>query len=336
MLDAASGQRGGVAMRREGSARPNPIARLARSKHVQGYLYVGPWLFGFLVFWLKPLIDLVSHSFAHYNLFSPPRPVGFDNYRRLLTNDAIFAQVAQNMLVYVLGATILSILTGLFFATLLAREFRFNHGFRIIIYVPSLLIGTATGVLFKQVFRGDENGLLNTVLALFGLGPVNWLNNFNQPQFVLLPLVLVNLWFIGGTMIIFLAGIKSIAPSLYEAASIDGAGTWQSFRSITLPLLAPVIIFNSVMTLIGHLQVFETPLIFASSGGLTGTDVLGYHNNLAFFLTYLYREAFVDGNFGYGSALAVVIFAVALVLTALVLWIGRRYTYYGQQLAEAE
>jgi len=322
---------------RQGAARSsNPIGQLLRNDNVQGYLYIAPWLFGFLIFGLKPLLELIYHSFTKYNLYLPPQWVGTKNYQQLLTNDPIFVQVAQNMLIYVVGATVVSIGVALFFATLLARNFRGNHVFRIILYVPSLLIGTATGALFKQVFRGDENGLANMFLSLFGIGPVNWITNYDQPLFALLPLVLVNLWFIGGAMIIFLAGIKSIAPSLYEAAQVDGAGPWRCFRTITLPLLAPVIIFNTIMTLIGHLQVFETPLIFASSGGMTGTDVLGYHNNLAFFLTYLYRTAFIDGDFGYGSALAVLIFLVALVLTVLVLWIGRRYTYYGQQLAEAE
>ncbi len=331
MFNAATGQR-----TRARVGRPGFIGRLLRGDDLQGYLYIAPWLFGFLVFGLKPLIELVYHSFTRFNLFSSPRWVGTHNYQELLTNDSIFGRTAQNMLVYVVGATIVTICVGLFFGTLLARQFRGNHVFRIILYVPSLLIGTATGALFKQVFRGDENGLANIFLGLFGLGPVNWVNDFNHPQFVLLPLVLVNLWFVGGTMIIFLAGVKGISPAYYEAAQMDGAGPWRSFRSITLPLLAPVIIFNTIMTLIGHLQVFETPLIFASSGGVTGTDPLGYHDNLAFFLTYLYRTAFVDGDYGYGSALAVIIFAVALVLTFLVLWVGRRYTYYGQQLAEAE
>lgn len=336
VFNAATGQRAGSAGRQGVARRSNPIGRIVGNHNVQGYLYIAPWLFGFIVFGLKPLIELIYHSFTKYNLYLPPQWVGPKNYQDILTNDPIFGQVAQNMLIYVIGATIVSIVVALFFATLLARDFRGNHVFRIIIYVPSLLIGTATGALFKQVFRGDENGLANMFLHLFGVGPVNWITNYDQPVFVLVPLILVNLWFIGGGMIIFLAGIKSIPPSLYEAAQMDGAGAWRCFRTVTLPLLAPVIIFNTIMTLIGHLQVFETPLIFATSGGMTGTDVLGYHYNLAFFLTYLYRVAFIDGDFGYGSALAVIIFAAALILTVIVLWVGRRYTYYGQQLAEAE
>jgi multiple sugar transport system permease protein len=132
-------------------------------------------------------------------------------------------------------------------------------------------------------------------------------------------------------MLIFLAGLKGISKTYYEAALIDGAGLWQRFRSITLPLLTPVILFNTVYTLIGHIQVFDTALIFVGGGtgsiGIT-TPVLGYRNSLSVFLTYLYQEAFFNHNYGYGSAVAIVIFLTTLVLTAVVLIIFQRFTYY--------
>ena len=314
-------------------------ARIWRNRHVQGYLYVGLWIVGFALFFIRPLIDLVAHSFTQFDLFTPPTPVGWDNYDRLFTNDPIFVQVVKNMVVYVFGATCVTMGLGLLFGVLLSRHFRFNHFFRVLLYAPSLLTGMATGVLFNQVFRNDENGLANVLLGQLGFSPVNWIQNYDQEWFALIALILVNVWFIGGTMIIFIAGINGINPAYYEAAAIDGAGPFRRFTSVTLPLLSPVILFNTVMVLVGHLQVFETPLIFSGGGGNAGsntnTDILGYHYSLGFFLTYLYRLGWVNNRFGYASALAVVIFLVAMVLTAVVFWIGRKYTYYGQQLAEA-
>ena len=157
--------------------------------------------------------------------------------------------------------------------------------------------------------------------------------DYNHPIVALIALVLVNLWFMGGTMLIFLAGLKGISASFYEAARVDGAGRWSIFWRITLPLLSPVIVFNTILTLIGHIQVFETPLVFAVSQGsvASGTsNPLGYHNDLATFLTYIYERAFVLNDFGYASALAVVVFIITLLLTLMVL-VGSRFTYGGDQ-----
>jgi multiple sugar transport system permease protein len=135
----------------------------------------------------------------------------------------------------------------------------------------------------------------------------------------------------GGAMLIFIAGLKGISPTFYDAAKIDGAGPWQRFRKVTLPLLTPVLLFNTVITLIGNIQAFALPLIFSGGGsGSVGsvTSVLGYRSSLSMFLTYLFQEGFVDHHYGYASALAMVIFVISLILTAIVLVIFQRFTYY--------
>jgi multiple sugar transport system permease protein len=214
---------------------------------------------------------------------------------------------------------------------LLNRAFPGNHFFRTVFYLPSLMVGVAIGSMFVQVFNAGDFGLTNEVLGIFHIAPINWLNNYDHPIIGLFALILVNFWFMGGTMLIFLAGLKGISTTYYEAARIDGAGPWQRFRFVTLPLLTPVILFNMVMTLIGHIQVFDTPLIFAGGGsgsiGVT-TSVLGYRNTMSTFLTYLYQEAFVNHNYGYGSAVAIVIFLITLVFTGVVLLVFQRFTYY--------
>lgn len=310
-----------------------PIRRFLLKEKVAGYLFISPWIIGFALFYLYPLLDTFYNSFTNYKLFGDPQWIGMQNYITLLTNDPVFVQTGQHMLLYVVLATIIYIVGGLALALLLNSKFPGNHFFRIVFYLPSLMVGVAIGSMFVQVFNSENYGLVNEVIGIFHIAPINWITNYERPIMGLLALIFVNFWFMGGTMLIFIAGLKGISTTYYEAARIDGAGPWQRFRSITLPLLTPVILFNMVMTLIGHIQVFDTPLIFAGGGsgsvGAAGfTSVLGYRNSLSTFLTYLYQEGFVYHNYGYGSALAIVVFLITLVLTGVVLIIFRRFTYY--------
>jgi ABC-type sugar transport system permease subunit len=295
-----------------------------RRERVQGYLYISPWLLGFALFTLLPLLRTAYLSLTHYPLFGTPQWVGLRNYQHLLVADAVFWRVVENMLVYVVAAMAITLGGGLACALVLVRRFPGNHVARTIIYLPGLLMGVATGELFKQVFASGPNGLANQALHVVGIPALNWLSDYAHPWLALVALVLVNLWFLGGTMLVFLAGLKNIAPSYYEAAQVDGAGSWRCFRDITLPLLTPVIVFNALMTLIGHLQVFELPLAFANQGGVgEGSNPLGYDNNLATFLTYLYVRAFVYNQMGYGAALAMILFLITLAVALLVLAVAR-------------
>ena len=311
---------------------PRGFTRLRRSEGFNGFLFISPWLFGFLVFGLWPLLNMFYDSLTSYNLFLSPQWIGFKNYVDILTNDPIFRQACLNMLLYVVLATTIYIVGGMLLALALQRHFPGNHVFRTIFYVPSLLVGVAIGILFKQVFATGENGLANVFLSLFHAGPVNWFQDPDHPLNAMIALILVNLWFMGGTMLIFIAGLKGISSSYYEAAQIDGAGKWQIFWRITLPLLSPVVVFNTIMALIANIQVFQTPIVFASTetASLNGANPLGYQNNLATFLPYIYVKAFKYNNFGYASALSVIVFLISLLLALLVL-LTARFTYFGDQ-----
>ncbi|HET8839919.1 MAG TPA: sugar ABC transporter permease [Ktedonobacteraceae bacterium] len=307
------------------------LRRFLRKEQVAGYLFISPWIVGFLLFALYPLLSTIYNSFTDMQLFGDADWVGFSNYQKLLFHDPIFVTALGNMLIYVLAATAIYIVGGLGLALLLQHKFPGSHLFRTIFYLPSLMVGVGIGSMFVQVFNSQNYGLLNEVLGIFHIPSVEWLANYDHPFMGLIALIIVTIWFTGGTMLIFIAGLKGISKTYYEAAKIDGANAWQRFRSITLPLLTPVILFNTVITLIGHLQVFETALIFAGGGsGSVGsiTSVLGYRNSLSTFLTYLFQEAFIFHHFGFASALAVVIFVVTLILTAIVLLIFQRFTYY--------
>lgn len=315
--------------------RVNPLRRFLRKEAVAGYLFISPWIIGFLLFFLYPLVDTFYNSFTKLGLFGSAQWIGFQNYTELFTKDPIFLQSCFNMVIYVVLTTIIFIAGGFGLALILQRKFFGNHFFRVVFYLPSLMVGVAIGSMFVQVFAQQNYGLMNDALSLFHIPNVNWLGNYDHPIVGLFALIIVCFWFVGTNMLIFIAGLKGISKSYYEAARIDGASSFRVFRSVTLPLLTPVILFNTIMTLIGNIQVFDTALIFASGdsgnvGGIGGTSVLGYHNSLATFLTYLYQEGFIYHDYGYASALSVIIFLITLVLTALVLLAFKRFTYYSE------
>lgn len=305
--------------------------RFLRKEMIAGYLFISPWIIGFLAFQLYPLIDTVYNSFTKLGLFGAPEWIGLQNYQQLFSQDTDFRLSLVNMLFFVVAATIIYIVGGLILALALQNKFPGSHVFRIIYYLPSLMVGVGIGAMMVQVFNSENYGLLNYFLGFLHIPPVRWLNNYDHTFVSMVALVLVTFWFMGGAMLIFIAGLKGISRTYYDAARMDGASRWDCFRSITLPLLTPVLLFNTVITLISNIQAFAIPLIFAGGGsGSIGstTSVLGYRDSLSMFLTYLYQEAFVDHKYGYASALAMVIFVISLILTGVVLVIFQRFTYY--------
>lgn len=311
---------------------PNFFTRLRRSNALKGYLFISPWLIGFLLLGLYPLATTFYYSFTQYSLFNDPTWLGLKNYTDILTRDPVFWQASANMLAYVVFSTLITIGGGMGLALLLSRSFPFNHTFRVIFYVPSLMVGVAMGKLFKAVFQNGSSGLANTFIGLFHIAPINWLSDYNFPAMGMVALILINLWFMGGTMLIFIAGLKGISPTYYEAAQIDGGNKWHIFWQVTVPLLAPVIAFNTILALINNIQVFAIPLtIAAAQGAVTGNVVnpLGYHNSIAVYLTYIYRRAFVENDYGYASALSVIVFLITLALSLVVLT-TIRFSHYSE------
>lgn len=314
--------------------RAKPARRKGRSRRkemIAGYLFISPWIIGFLAFQLYPLLDTVYNSFTKLGLFGAPQWIGLQNYQQLFSQDADFRLSLGNMVIFVVGATIIYIVGGLILALALQNKFPGSNLFRIIYYMPSLMVGVGIGAMMVQVFNSNNYGLINYFLGFLHIPPVLWLNNYDHTFMSMIALVLVTFWFMGGAMLIFIAGLKGISRTYYDAARMDGASRWHCFRSITLPLLTPVLLFNTVMTLISNIQAFALPLIFAGGGGGSigaTTSVLGYRDSLSMFLTYLYQEAFVDHKYGYASALSMVIFVISLILTAVVLLIFKRFTYY--------
>ena len=280
-----------------------------------GWIFIAPWLFGFLVFTAGPMLVSLFLSLHVYDLHRIEF-VGAENYRRLFTVDPIFPKALRTTLLYALFAVPLGVTASLALAVLLNQKVRGLPVFRTLFYLPSLVPSVATAIVWSWVFNTD-NGALNQGLSFFGVPPIAWLQDehWTLPAFVLM-----SLWGVGGSrMIIFLAGLQGIPESFLEAATLDGAGPWRRFVNVTLPLLSPVLFFNIVMGVIGAFQVFTTAYVM--TGG-------GPNNASRFYALYLFQTAFEQFKLGKASAMAWVLFTILLVITAIQFYGSRRWVYY--------
>jgi multiple sugar transport system permease protein len=282
---------------------------------IAGWLLIAPWVIGFLAFTAGPMLASIGISLTRWDLLTPPKWIGLENYVRMLTDDPSVGRSLRVTTVYAFVSVPLSVILGLFVALLLNQKIRFQNLVRTIYYLPSVVSGVAVALLWRWVFSGDF-GLLNVMLSWIGIRGPAWLSD---SRYALPALIIMSLWGVGGGMVIYLAGLQSVPSQLYEAAEIDGANPFQRFWSITLPMISPVIFFQTIMGIIGALQVFTQAFIMTDGGPKDAT---------LFFLLYLYRNAFQFFKMGYASALAWVLFIYILVLTLLVLRSSSAWVYY--------
>ncbi|MGO4740230.1 carbohydrate ABC transporter permease [Bosea sp. 2KB_26] len=300
---------------------PGPVARRRWDgvrNALPGYLFLAPWLAGFVLFTLGPTLVSLYLSFTDFDLLRAPQWVGAANYQRMFSSDPKFWASVSVTLTYVVLSVPLKLAFALAVAMVLDRGIRGLSIYRAIFYLPSLLGGSvAVAILWKQVF-GYE-GLVNEFLWFaFGINGPSWISN---PATSLYTLVLLSVWQFGSPMIIFLAGLRQIPRDLYEAASIDGATRRQQLTRITLPLLAPVIFFNLVLQTIEAFKAF-TPAFIISGG--TGGPV----DSTLFYTLYLYQQGFAYFRMGYASALAWVLLLTIAAFTALTFFSQRFWVYY--------
>lgn len=281
---------------------------------VDGWLFITPWLLGFLFFTAGPMIGSAVISFLDWEILTPPTWVGLTNFRQMAT-DPLFRLSLYNTAYYTFIGVPIYLVAALLMALVLNLHLRGITFYRTIFFLPSLTPAVANALLWVWIFSPDF-GLANYFLQAVGLPPQKWLFDVNlaKPS-----LILMGLWGIGSQMIIFLAGLQGISQTLYEAASIDGANEWRRFWSITLPMLSPTLFFNLVIGIIGSFQVFTTAYI-ATQGGP--------QNATLFYVLYLWRNGFDYFKMGYASALAWVLLLIVLALTMLQFGLARRLVYY--------
>jgi multiple sugar transport system permease protein len=285
-----------------------------------GYFFIAPWLIGFFVFTLGPFVASLYLSFTEYNLVGAPTWIGLNNYIRMfssLWSDAGDIDVwtsLKNTVYYASVHVPLSIILAFFIALLLNARIRALPLFRTMFFLPSITAGVATSILWLWLL--NPNGLVNYGLSLVGIQGPRW---FGSTQWAMPGLIIMSLWSIGATIIIYLAGLQGVPQQLYEAASIDGANWWQRTRHVTLPMLTPTIFFTMIIGLVQAFQVF-TPALVITNGG-PGTSTL-------FYLLHLWRNGFRWFNMGYASALAWFLFVIILVFTLIQLRLSKRWVYY--------
>ena len=280
-----------------------------------GWLWASPWILGFLIFTLGPMLTSLYYSFTDYPLLSPPTWTGLGNYRMMVSEDPLALQGLKVTTVYAAVSVPLSLVLGLAIAILLNQEIVAMPYWRTLYYLPSVVSGVAVAMMWSWIFN-SEFGVANWLLRMVGVRGPNWLTD---PHWALPAIIIMSVWGFGGSMIIYLAGLQSIPTVLYEVALIDGAGTWHRFRHVTIPMLSPTLFFTLIMGLIGALQTF-TPAYIMTGGGP--------RNATLFFMLHLYRNAFQWLKMGYASALAWVLFAYILILTLLVVRSSPGWVHY--------
>lgn len=298
--------------------------RPAVKEEITGWLFAFPWIFGFLLFTAGPMLYSLYTSFTKYNIIGKPRWIGLDNYTTLFTNDPFFMKSLTNTIWMVLVKMPIVMVVAIGLALLLNMNLPGGKFFRSIIYLPNVLSGIAAIFLWQWILA--PKGLFNNALDLVGIKGPGW---FVDPAWTKPGMVVMGMWWIGGNVLIYLAGLKGIPKELYEAAELDGAVGWNKTRFITLPLLSPTIFFEVVTGIIGTFQIFTTAFILSGKSSNLG----GPGQSMLFYVLYLYNRAFGrvgQGGFqmGYASAMAWILFLIILAITALQLWLARRWVYY--------
>lgn len=289
---------------------------LNRKQTIAGYLFISPWLIGFLVFGLYPIVMSFYYSLCHYDVLRIPQFMGFKNYQQLLTADPYFWKSIWNTFVYTVLRVPLCILGSLLLAVLVNNTVHGIRWFRTVYFIPSIVTGVVLSVLWMWMFN-PQYGLINSFLKIFGINGPLWLNS---PHWSKPSLVLMGLWSIGGgRMLVFLAALQDIPKHLYESVEIDGGGWWQKFLHVTVPMLSPVIFLWTVLEVIFSFQVFTEAYVMTKGGPLDST---------LFYNLYLYYKAFDDFQMGYASALAWLLLVITLIVTIFQFKIGQKLVYY--------
>jgi len=297
---------------------------LQKREAAAAFMYISPWLIGFLIFTLGPMLASLYFSFTEYNIVAAPRWVGLQNYIGLF-QDELFWESLKVTLRFAVMALPASLFLGLFLAVLLNQKIPFVKVWRTLYFLPSVITGVAVTILWMLIFN-PQVGILNNTLNAIGIkNPPSWLLD---PQWALFSLALISLWGVGQTMIIYLAGLQGIPTDLYDAAKVDGASAPQRFWNITIPMMSPVIFYNLVLGLIGTFSYFTQAYIVGRSIGGLGSPL----RSTLFYNLYLYQKAFLEQKMGEASAMAWVLFLVVLVLTMLVFRSSEIWVYYEGEL----
>ncbi len=297
--------------------------KLNLRENLEGYLFISPWILGMVLFALGPILASFGLAFTRWNLFTEPEYVGWANFQKL-AHDPLFYKSVFNTIYYTVFAVPLGLVLALGLAMLVNHRLRGVNFFRTAFFLPNVVAGIAMLLLWKWLF--DPNfGLINLFLDWTGLMVVfEWIG-IGRPQWIssragAMPgMIFMSIWGLGGSMMIFLAGLQNIPRELIEAAELDGAGPWKRFRYVTLPLLTPTIFFLMMVGVIGSLQIFNQAYVMTQGGPAHAT---------LFYVLYLFQTAFERFQMGYACAMALVLFIITLIVSLIQLAMGKKWVHY--------
>lgn len=278
------------------------------------YLFISPWIIGFLVFALFPVGASLYYSFTDYDIVNAPIFVGAGNYQELFNDDQFWNSIKVT-LKYTLISVPITLFLSLIFAILINQKVPFTGFFRTAMYFPSMISGVSMALLWYWVFN-PQAGLFNYGLSLFGIEPIAW---FLDDRYALWALIIMSFWGLGAGMLIFLAGLQGVPVHLLEAARLDGAGRWRSFWNVTFPMISPVFLFQLIIGVIESFQVFIQAYTITRGGPSYSTW---------FYVYNIYINAFKNFRYGYASAMAWLLLIAVLIVTYLIMRASKRYVYY--------
>jgi multiple sugar transport system permease protein len=289
-----------------------------RRKILTGLAFISPWIVGFFLFTLYPLLASLYYSFTDFSLFGSPEWLGLENYIHLF-NDPKFYKSLSNTLIFAIMVVPASIILALILAILLNNTLRGNSIFRTLVFMPTVVPAVAAAVIWIWILN-PQWGLLNGFLRMINIQGPPWLSN---PDWAKPALLIITLWMIGSDMILYLAGLQEIPNDYYESAALDGANSWQKTIHITVPLLTPVMFFHLINAFIWSFQYFSVPFIVGVEGRGKPAD------SLLFYSIYLYQNGFRYLKMGYASAMAWLLFIVVMLCTILIFRSSKKWVNYG-------
>ena len=299
---------------------PTPNTRagaLRRREAIEGFLYISPWIVGFLVFNFGPLLYSFYLSLTRYSIVRDPIFTGIDNYVQIFPRDRLFWVAIERTAYYAVITVVVGLTLSLLLALLLDQKLVGTTFLRTFFYLPTLTPIVASIIIWGWIFH-PQLGVLNYLLGLVGIAGPGWLQSV---EWAMPALIVIALWgSVGGSrMVIFIAGLQGIPHELYEAAHIDGAGLWSRFRHVTIPLLTPTIFFNTILGIIGAFSVFSAAFVGTRGGPANATY---------FYVLHIYNRGFADSEMGYAAALAWIFFLIMMAFTGLQFWLQKRWVHY--------
>lgn len=290
---------------------------MKKQRILAGYLFTLPAILGVLLFTIAPLIYCLYLSFTDWQILRPKRWIGLDNYREIFMHDYFFVKSLKATAYYSFGSVIGIIVVSLAVALLLNQARAGKALFRAVFYLPTIVPVLAGSLIWVWMFSPDF-GVINYFLSFLGIDKQTWVG---APATVIPSLIIISVWGAGNVIVIFMAGLQDVPRSLLEAVEIDGGGWWRKLRSVTLPLMSPVIFYNIVLAFINSLTAFTQTYVLGREGG-------GPNDSALFYSFLIYRESFRHQNMGYASALAMILFVIVAIITYLLFRTSSRWVHY--------